>query len=288
MSDYILLADSSCDIPQHVLSGWGIEECQLSFTFDGESKIYLNSDMEPSRFYRRVRSGAVARSSAINVETFCHSFERYLQAGYDVLYPAFSSALSGTCQFARIAAKELEAAFPGRRIRVIDTRCASAGYGLLLYRAAGRKKDGADLEETAAFVEKERGRICHWFTVDDLNYLKRGGRLSSTAAALGTFLHVKPVLHVNEEGGLVSVRKARGREAAILELARCYDRSVSDRSSPVFIGHGDCPEDAEALSALLQREYGTTGEIQTYDIGAVIGSHSGPGTLALFFRGNER
>ena len=224
----------------------------------------------------------------INTEGFREAFEEEIAAGHDILYIAFSSGLSTTYNSGRFALADLSDKYPERKLVAVDSLCASAGFGLLVYLAAKKMADGATLEEVEKFVLDTRLHICHWFTVDDLVYLKRGGRISPAATLIGTMLGIKPVLHVDDEGHLVNVSKARGRQASIHALADHYGELALDKKNgTVFISHGDCLEDAETLRDMLAEEYGAKVELIT-DIGPVIGAHSGPGTLALFFVGSAR
>ena len=214
--------------------------------------------------------------------------EKALAAGKDVLVLAFSSGLSTTYQSAVIAAEELKDAYPDCKIQVIDTLCASMGQGLLVWYACKKRDEGLSLDEVAQWVLDNRLHLCHWFTVDDLMYLKRGGRISAATALVGTMLQIKPLLHVDDEGHLINMTKTRGRKAAIdamvkkaQELGAGYDNST------MFISHGDCLSDAEYLSRQLKEKCGVKDVLISY-VGAVIGSHSGPGTLALFFLGSHR
>ena len=201
---------------------------------------------------------------------------------------AFSSGLSTTYQSARIAAEELLEAYPDRMIRVVDTLSASLGQGLLVWYTCRKRDEGLSLDETADWVEENKLHLCHWFTVDDLFFLKRGGRISGATAVMGTMLNIKPVLHMDDEGHLISMGKARGRKAAIQALAeKTRELGEGYDNATMFISHGDCREDAEYLAGLLKKKYGVKNVYVSY-VGAVIGSHSGPGTLALFFMGRHR
>lgn len=288
MNKYVILTDSACDIYPELLREWGVDFTQLNFTFDGDDHVYLNNDMAAPVFYDRMRRGEVARTSAVNLDTFHSFFEGYLRQGLDICYLGFSSGLSSTCDTAAIAAKELMEAYPQRTVRVVDTLCASAGFGLLLYHTVEKMRAGATLEEAAAFAEENKLHLCHWFTVDNLTYLKRGGRVSPTAAAVGQFLQIKPVLHVDDAGHLIPVSKVRGRRASLAAMAEQYGKTVLDKSAPIFISHGDCREDAEALATMLCEDHGARSQARIFDVGPVIGGHSGPGTLALFFLGDHR
>ena len=235
-----------------------------------------------------MRKGGVARTAAANMETFKEAFEPYLRQGKDLLYIGFSSGLSTTVNSGAMAAKELAEAYPDRKILVVDTFAASAGFGLLVYLAVREKRKGASLEETAKFVEDNRFHLCHWFTVDELVYLKRGGRVSAAKCFVGGLLDIKPVLHMDDPGHLINMFKVRGRHASIKALADKYgELALNPGKDPIFISHGDCIEDAKLLEQMLLERFGAKVELITY-VGPVIGSHSGPGTLALFFLGRER
>ena len=286
MSEFVIFTDSACDIKPELLSEWGVLSESLSFKFDGNDTVYSNDDMDCKEFYDRMRGGAVAKTSAINPETFTAAFEKVLSEGKDILYLGFSSGLSTTYNSARIAAEGLLEAYPERKIIVIDTLAASAGEGLLVYFAKEKKAEGADIEAVAEYVRSLTMKLCHWFTVDDLVYLKRGGRVSPAAAFFGNMLGIKPVLHVDNEGHLTPVQKVRGRKTAIETMAAKYGELAEDKAGGVVvISHAD--KDAEALAGMLNSKYGATVKVIT-DVGTVIGAHSGPGTLALFFVGSER
>ena len=288
MSNFVIHTDSGCDISPALLKEWGVPCVSLTFRFEGEDKEYTNSDIDSATFYERMRDGGVAKTAAINPETFSTEFEKVLKDGKDIIYLAFSSGLSTTCNSARIAAEELEGEYPERKIVVVDSLCASAGQGLIVRLALDKKASGATISETADYTKELVPSLCHWFTVDDLVYLKRGGRVSPTVAFVGNMLGIKPVLHVDNGGHLINVSKVRGRKAAIQMLAAkyCELANVLD-SKEVYISHADCKNDADELAKILGARYGATVSIIT-DIGAVIGAHSGPGTLALFFVGKER
>ena len=286
--DYVLYTDSSADLSREIYRNLGVEYSSLTFRFNGEDKEYENGDMNIHDFYQRMKAGAVAKTSAVNSEVFKEAFKKIFDDGRDILYLAFSSGLSTTANSARIAAKELEESYPERRVVIVDTLSASAGVALLVYMVNEKKKSGASLDESAAFAEGIKGSICHWFTVDDLIYLKRGGRISAATALVGNMLGIKPVMHVDDEGHLVNVSKVRGRRAAILALADKYGAlRINDEYDKVFISHGSCPEDANELADIIYNKYGKKVDLIT-DVGPVIGAHSGPGTLALFFVGRER
>lgn len=282
MNPYVIFTDSACDIPVSMLESWGVKHCALTFTFQDDERQYSDNDMPSEAFYAKMRQGGIAKTSAVNVSEFRSLFEEELKLGNDILYIGFSSGLSATCNSGAIAAQELQALYPERKIIAVDSLGASAGFGLLLYLAVMEKEKGSDIHEVAQFVLDHRLHICHWFTVDDLVYLKRGGRVSPTTAVVGNLLGIKPVLHVDDEGHLINMLKVRGRKNAIRMLADKYTELVSDKSAPVFISHGDCMEDAQLLADILREQHGVEVKLIT-NVGSVIGAHSGPGTLALFF-----
>lgn len=288
MTDFVIYTDSGCDIASALLADWGVRSSSLTFRFEDEDREYSSEDMTVRAFYDRMRAGGIAKTAAINIGNFLDAFEPLLQQGLDILYLGFSSALSTTFNSAAIAARQLAAQYPERRIITIDTLSASAGQGMLVYLAKEKKKKGATLEETAAYIEDMKLCISHWFTVDDLEYLKRGGRVSPTVAFLGNALGIKPVLHVDNSGSLINVSKIRGRKKALAALADRYSElAVTLAEGTVFISHSDCIEDAEYLAGLLRERHGISVQIIT-DIGTVIGAHTGPGTVALFFVSKER
>ena len=288
MSNFVIYTDSACDIKADKLCEWGVSFTELTFRFNGDDKEYSNSDMPVSEFYQKMREGGVAKTAAVNSAVFKESFEKALKDGTDVLYIGFSSGLSTTFNSARIAAEELKKEYPDRKILTVDTLAASAGEGMLVYLAVEKKNVGASIEETAEYIESIKLKLCHWFTVDDLVYLKRGGRVSPTVAFVGNMLGIKPVLHVDNEGHLTNVSKVRGRKASLAALADKYGE-LADKldSDVVYISNGDCEKDANELAKMLNDRYGAKVSIIT-DVGTVIGAHAGPGVLALFFVGKER
>ncbi len=287
MSNYRIVTDSAADMGEY-LADWGVASVSLTLKFDGEDRIQRNDEIEPVAFYNRMREGGVAKTSAVNPDEFIHCFEPILAAEEDILYIGFSSGLSTTCNSARIAADKLAEKYPERKTVIVDSLSASAGFGMLVYLAVKKKNEGASLEENADYLTSLIPRMCHWFTVDDLVYLKRGGRVSAATAFVGGVLGIKPVLHVDNEGHLVSKFKVRGRRAAIKALADKLGELMTDKSQgPVFICHADCACDAALLSSIIKETYGLETDITVFT-GPVIGAHAGPGTLALFFIGNER
>ncbi len=288
MSNYVIYTDSGCDIAPDLLAQWGVKHCELRFLFNGEEKSYTNRDMNAPTFYQRMRNGDSAKTSAVNVEEFKSVFEQELKAGNDVLYIGFSSGLSTTYNSGRIAAEELQEQYPERKILAIDSLAASAGHGLLVYLTVQQRENGMSIEDAAAYAEEMKWRLCIWFTVDDLEYLKRGGRVSPTVAFVGGLLGIKPVLFMDNEGHLINRSKVRGRKAAIQALADKYTELATDhKNGTVFISHGDCEDEAKLLASMIKEQHGADTEVITF-VGPVIGSHSGPGTIALFFVGEER
>ena len=285
--DFQIITDSCCDFPTPMYGQLGLTFVPLTVEFRGNTFDDKNDDTLKD-MYQGLRAGEVAKTSAVNPSRWSQAMEKALAAGKDVLVLAFSSGLSTTYQSAVIAAEELKDAYPDRKIQVIDTLCASMGQGLLVWYACKKRDEGLSLDEVAQWVLDNRLHLCHWFTVDDLMYLKRGGRISAATALVGTMLQIKPLLHVDGEGHLINMTKTRGRKAAIdamvkkaQELGAGYDNST------MFISHGDCLSDAEYLSRQLKEKCGVKDVVISY-VGAVIGSHSGPGTLALFFLGSHR
>ena len=288
MRDYVIFTDSACDIKPALLAEWGVMSCELSFRFDDSEKEYSNADMSVETFYEKMKAGGVAKTAAVNSQAFAEAFESLIKDGKDILYLGFSSGLSTTCNSARIAAEELKEQYPDAKIVVVDSLAASAGQGLLVCLTVKEKENGADIDAAAAFAKSLIPRLGIWFTVDDLVYLKRGGRVSPTAAFFGNLLGIKPVLYMDNEGHLIPVHKVRGRKTAITTLADLYgERAATRESGTVYISHGACLKDAETLAAILKERYGVEVSLIT-DVGPVIGAHSGPGTLALFFVANER
>ena len=288
MNNYVIYTDSACDIAPEILEEWGVRVIPLTFMFQDEDKQYSNYDLSAKDFYGKMREGKVAKTSAINIATFKEQFGKILADDFDLLYLAFSSGLSTTYNSANIAAEELREEYPDRKIITVDTLSASAGMGLLLYLTVQKKNEGASIEQAAQFAYNNRLNLCHWFTVDDLVYLKRGGRVSPTVAFVGGLLGIKPIMHMDNDGKLINMFKARGRKAAIQAIADKYgELSITPNKGTVFISHGDCIDDAKALADIVKKTYGV--EVKIFaDIGPVIGAHSGPGTLALFFLGKER
>lgn len=290
MSQYIVMTDSSCDLPAGLAAELELEVLPLSVLIDGKSYVnYLDErDITFADCYAALRAGKNATTSAVNVEAFVQAMEPHLQAGEDILYLGFSSALSGTYNAGAVAAQQLAEKYPERKLYAVDTLSASMGQGLLVYLTVQQKRAGATIEQARDYAEAQKLHLCHWFTVDDLNHLHRGGRVSATSAVLGTVLNIKPVLHMDNEGRLIFMEKVRGRRNSIKRmLEKMRETAIEPEKQIVFMSHGDCLEDAEYLAGRIREEWGVKDVVINY-VGPVIGAHSGPGTLALFFLGKER
>lgn len=289
MSDYIIMTDSSCDLPAEVAEKLQIPALPLSTQISG--KTYQNyidgSGVDIRWFYAQLREKQPATTSAVNVQDFAAAMEKHLQSGRDILYLGFSSALSSTYEAGAMAAAELAPKYPDRKIYTVDTLCASLGQGLLVYLTAQERKRGCTIEEARDFAERTKLHICHWFTVDDLFHLKRGGRVSAAVAVVGSMLGIKPVMHVDNGGRLINVEKVRGRRRSIERLAeKAEELGTELAGQTVFISHGDCIDDVRYLEERLHA-LGVKETLVNF-VGPVIGAHSGPGTLAMFFVGRER
>ena len=287
MSAYKIITDSGSDLTEQMLEELNVAKVSLSVLFRGESRPD-SVDEGIRSFYDALRAGEISTTSAVNPDGWASAIEPVLQAGQDALVMAFSSGLSTTYQSAVIAAGELAEKYPERKGFVVDTLCASLGEGLLVWYACKKRDEGLDLEDLRDWLEENKLHLCHWFTVDDLMFLKRGGRVSAATALVGTMLQIKPVLHVDDEGHLINVGKARGRKASIDALAaKVAELGESFENETMFISHGDCIGDAQYLASVLKEKYGVK-HVHINHVGAVVGSHSGPGTLALFFMGKHR
>lgn len=287
MNDYLIVTDSSCDLSADMVKELGVKVIKLEFIIEGE-EAKKNDDMDEKQFYELLRSGKMVTTSAIAMDRFISEVEPELAAGKDVLYLGFSSGLSSTYTAGFVGSQELSEKYPDRKIYTVDTLAASMGQGLLVWYAVNMKKEGKSIEEIRDFVENNKLKLAHWFTVNDLFFLKRGGRISAATALVGTMLNIKPVLHVDDAGKLISVSKARGRKNAIDALfAKAKEDAIDASAQTMFISHGDCIEDAEYLAQRLKSELGVKDVMISY-VGPVIGAHSGPGTLALFYIGTNR
>ena len=288
--NYRITTDSTCDLPQDFYRDHDIAVIGLTYRLNGkEYKEVSEDNLSSKEFYDQLRAGNLSTTIQVNTYDFIEFLEPFLAAGEDILHLAFSSGLSGTYESYVRGAQELKEKYPERSVIIIDTLAASMGEGLLVYYADENRKAGMSLEDNAAWLEANKLNLCHWFTVDDLMHLHRGGRVSKASAIVGSLLGIKPVLHVDNEGHLILVSKARGRmgsiDALLQKLKELAKENIAEQM--VFISHGDCKDEAELLADKLRSSVGIK-KILIGDIGAVIGSHSGPGTIALFFLGKQR
>jgi len=285
----ILVTDSSCDMPLSFLKENNIEFLSLTFNIDG--KDYpddLGAAVSHPEFYQMVREGKMPVTSQVNSYEFVERFQKWLDEGHEIIYLAFSSALSGTCQSAVIARQEIAEKRPDAKIFIVDSKAASGGEGLLVWYALRQRNNGKSAGEIAAFLEEKKKTLCHFFTVDDLNHLKRGGRISSASAIVGGILNIKPVMYVDDEGRLIPWEKVRGRKKAVRFMFEKFCQFVKDPGpEQIVITHGDCLEDANDLKGMILQKHPQKDVLISY-VGAAVGAHSGPGTLALFFVGSQK
>lgn len=285
-----IVTDSCANLPEDIIEENNVHVLSLSFFVDGNAYFSYEKGKKTdlAEFYRMMRDKKEITTSLVNVEQMISCFEPILQQGKDILYLCFSSGLSGTYQAATIAAEEMREKYPERKIYVLDTLAAALGQGLLVYFSIQQRKEGKSIEEVYQWQLDNRLKLCHWFTVDDLFFLKRGGRISAATAVVGTALNIKPVLHVDDEGHLINMEKARGRKKSLDMLVKHFEESAIDPGkTPVFISHGDCIEDAEYVAAKLKENCGVS-KVLIHMLDPVIGAHAGPGTVALFFVGEHR
>lgn len=290
MQQYAIITDSSCDLTQEMADQLELQVAPLSVRY--KAKEYANyldgRELNIHEFYEGLRAGEQTSTTAANPEQWAELMKPELHSGKDVLVLAFSSGLSNTYNAARIAAGDLQQQYPDRKILVVDTLCASLGQGMLVYLTCKQRQEGKSIEEAWQFAEDTKLHLCHWFTVDDLYFLKRGGRISGTTAMVGSLLQIKPVMHVDDAGHLVPVSKARGRKASIMALLdHMVETAVNPEEQTIFISHGDCLEEVEELAQKIKQTLHVK-EVVINHVGPVIGSHSGPGTVALFFVGTHR
>lgn len=290
MKDFIIMTDTTADLPEDYIKEHNLAVISLPYTIEGKTYTRENS-LPEKEFYQMMRNGSLPTTSQANPQELASFFTNLIETtGNDILYIAFSSGLSGTYNSARIAVDEISETHPDAKVIVVDSLCASMGEGLLVHKAVTLKEAGKSLEETAAWVEANKLHVVHNFTVDDLFHLYRGGRVSKTAAFLGTLASIKPILHVDNEGHLIPLSKVRGRKKSITALVDSMEKQIGswrDKNDVVFISHGDCIEDANALAALVKERLGIDSFLMNY-VGPTIGTHSGPGTLTLFYMGDYR
>ena len=289
--DFEIVTDSSSNLLDETIGRFGLHILPLTFMIDGQQRqsFVKGEKSDLKQFYTMMREGKVITTSLPNMSDSEILLRSLLEAGRDILYLGFSSGLSGTYQAIALLLDNLAAEFPERRVLHVDTLAASGGEGLLVYKAAQMAQAGASIEETRQWVEDNKLKLAHWFTVDDLMFLFRGGRVTRTSAWAGTMLNIKPVMHVDNDGHLISLEKVMGRKKSILgmlkHMEKTADTPISEQT--VFITHGDCLEDAEFLRDKIAEKFGVT-DIHINYVDPVIGAHSGPGTLALFFMASHR
>lgn len=290
MSNYIISTDNTTDLPKEY-----IEEHQLPLLFMpcilNEETYGATNQLPVKDFYQAIRDGALPTTAQVNPEEAKQLFlELMNKHDCDILHLAFSSGLSGTYNSCRLAAEELEEENAPHKVIVIDTLCASMGEGLLVHKALENQKNGMTLEENRKWIEEHKLNLVHVFTVDDLNHLHRGGRVSKTAAVVGTMINLKPILHVDDEGHLIPISKCRGRKKSLMALLDYMDEhmgSYRDKNDIVFISHSDALEDAQFVAEQIEKRFGISNFLIEY-IGPTIGAHTGVGTVALFFMGDNR
>lgn len=290
MHDYIIMTDSSCDLPDTMVRELDLQVLPLAFTIDGQTYLNYpdNREMSPEELCRRQKAGSMATTNAVNVGQATESMECFLKEGKDILVLAFSSGLSTTCNSFQIAANDLAQQYPNQTVCVVDTLCASLGQGLIVYLAAQMKQAGKSLNEVQNWVEANKLNVCHWFTVNDLFFLKKGGRVSAATAVVGTMLQIKPILHVDDEGHLIKTATARGRRGSLDALMDRIGELATDPSQQVvFLSHTDSHDEASQMASDIKARYGVK-EVIVNHIGPVIGAHTGPGCIALFFMGKHR
>lgn len=286
---YKITTDNTADLPYSFYKENDIDFLFLPYTLE-DKQYTLENELPVAEFYDRMRNGSMPTTSQYNAEDAAGLWEPYLKQGVDILHIAFSSGLSGSYNSARLAAEDMREKYPERRITVVDSLSASLGEGMLVWYAAKLKKEGKTMEEVASWLEANKLHLCHVFTVNDLFHLYRGGRVSRATAILGTMINIKPMLHVDNEGHLISLSKVRGRKHSIIKLVDMMDErigSYKDNNPIMMISHGDCSDEAETLKQEILKRYPGT-EILINHVGATIGAHSGPGTMALFFLGEYR
>ncbi len=290
MENYRIITDATCDLPAKLVEELELTVIPMECHFGEETFLFEPGEKEitSARCYERLRAGEIATTTQINLFTYATAFEPILKSGQDIIYIAFSSALTGSQQSAKNAALELLVKYPERRVTVIDSRCESLGEGLFVYTALQKQKEGLGFDDMVTWLEENKLHFIHWFTVDDLDFLRRGGRVSRAAAAFGSMLRIKPVLFSDDNGALIPLDKVQGRRNALKGLVNhMAETVVPDKNDVIFIGHGDCLEDAEYVKSLVEQRFGYTKFVINY-IGPIIGAHSGPGTVALFYYGSHR
>lgn len=287
MRDYVITVNSTVDLPKEWLEERHVPVVPLKYTIDGETYTDMEG-LSAKEFFAKLREGKMSVTSQVNPEEAADMLEPYVKEGKDVLHLGFSSGLSGTLNSMRIAGQMLEEKYPEAKVIVIDTLCACLGEGLLLHKALQEKAKGKTIDEVAQWVEDNKLHICHNVTVDDLNHLHRGGRVSKTTAVLGTLVQIKPIIHMDNNGKLQVIGKERGRKKSLNKIVdMAVEQSKGWDNDIIMITHGDCIEDAEYVAKLVREKMGID-NILINNIGTVIGSHTGPGVVAVFCMGNKR
>lgn len=290
MSNFRIITDSTCDLSQDMVDELDVTVIPMNFTIGADSFLDYpdERDLSSHNFYTRIAAGETSTTNQISLATFTDTFEPYLKAGIDILYLAFSSGLSGTYNSSVLASRDLAEKYPERKIYTVDTLAASLGEGLLVWHAVQKKRSGASIDEVKDWMEQNRNRMHHWFTVDDLNHLKRGGRISGASALVGTMLGIKPVMHFDDEGHIILIDKIRGRKQSLDDLANHMAKtSEAPEGQMIFISHSDSLEGAEYVKEQVAAKFGVT-QFRLASIGPVIGAHTGTGTVALFYLGKDR
>lgn len=290
MANYVLYTDANCDMPPEMVEELDIKIQPMRFTLN--DKEYYNwpdaREMSVADFYKSLRAGGMTATTQTNTIEFIERFSPDMAEGKDVLYLGFTSGLSGTLHAAKMAEEPLMEEFPGRKVMVVDTLCGSLGQAMLVREAALLRQAGKSMEEVAQWVEENRLRLAHWVTVDDLHFLKRGGRLSGTAALMGTMLSIKPIIAIDDSGRLNVVDKVRGRKNSMMRLLQEMENKGENlQEQTIFVAHADCPEDAQFVAGEIEERFHPK-QVVVHYVGPVIGGHTGPNTLAVFFFGKGR
>ena len=286
MDNLIISAEATCDLPQKILEEYGIKTSSVDYFVDEEEYNTQNNNIEEKEFFNKMRNGANVKTTQVNFQNAYDFLEALLKTGKDVLHLSFSSGLSGTCDNFVLASKELSSKYKNKCV-IVDSLCASAGQGLFVLLVAKKaKEDGMTFEKLVHYAEELRYKINHIFTVDDLKYLVKGGRVSKTSATIANILRIKPLMKVDDYGKLVVTNKVFSRKLTIRKMFEIMKKNYDPYFADIFICEADCNEDAKYLSKLVENNYGLTPTIVPLDY--FIGSHSGPGTLALFYVGDKR
>ena len=287
MNEFVIVSDSTVDLPKEYLQSKQVPIISLSYIMDGVTYEEMDG-LSHKEFFEKLRAGSLPTTSQINPEQAREALEPFAKEGKDILYIGFSSGLSGSYNSVRMAAEDLKEEYPDINIIAIDSLCACMGEGLLLYKALELKEHGMSMEDIAKWVEANKLHICHNVTVDDLNHLHRGGRISKTTAVVGSMIKIKPIIHMSDEGKLVVIGKERGRKKSLVSIVDRMEKQMQGYDNDiVMITHGDCIEDAEFVKKQVEERFGIH-NVMINGIGSVIGSHTGAGVVAVFFMGDKR